>query len=176
MLKPGSLMGGGGPEKAPAGLGEQEKNLHAQAALCIACGQYSEAFLALSRLAAQKPHPAVFFNLALCQLKAGAFTEAQQSLEKALAALHPLPDKPEPKEGPFKALAALEAQNQAYAGPMPPELAAWPQLAKVRAMRLLIDVYAASEQWSEVLRLAQALGGNYANVEAAVALARARQA
>lgn len=180
MLKPGSLMGGGA-EKAPASLGEQDKSLLVQAALNLACGQYSEAFLLLSRLAEQKPHPAVFFNLALCHFKGAAGPDAlpgaQKCLEKALAAVQALPEPPEPPElraAAFKALAAAETQGEAYAGPMQPGLLAWPQLAKIRILRLLIDVYAASGQWSEVTRLAQALGGGkYANVEAA--LARARQ-
>lgn len=168
---------GGGAEKAPAPLGENEKTLHLQAALCLACGQHSEAFLLLSRLAAQKPQAAVFFNLALCHLKGGALPDAQKSLEKALAAAQALPEPPEPAElraAAFKTLAAAEAQSQAYAGPMPLELAAWPQLLKIRILRLLIDVCAASAQWREVTRLAAALGGGkYANVEAALARAKA---
>lgn len=175
MLKPGSLMSGAS-DKTPPTFGEQDKNLHLQATLCLTCGQNSEAFLILSRLAENKAHPVLFFNLALCHFRAEVWVEAQKCLEKALAQLPPVPETPVSQNSTFSILAVEEAQSQAYGNPMQMELLTWPMLAKLRMLRLLIDIYALSGQWREVLQLAPALEpGNYKNVAAAMAKARAQQ-
>lgn len=178
MLKSGNLMGGG-PKASPE-LSDKDRALFLQACLCFSAGQRSEAFLYFSRLSAAFEHPALLFNLALCQTAAGAWAEAQAALEKALR-LIPAPGAPSPalsRGGVFKALQELEAgpEGADYLAPMSLELAGLPELARVRALRLLIDVYAASGQWAEVLRLAGGLGREYSNVKSAVERARQEMA
>lgn len=178
MLKSGNLMGNG-PKASPS-LSDKDRALFVQACVCFNAGQRSEAFLYFSRLGAGLEHPALLFNLALCHVAAGAWAEAQAALEKALR-LIPSPGgsaSPLNRSGVFRALQDLEAGPDGvdYLAPMSLDLVDLPDLARVRAQRLLIDVYSASGQWAELLRMAGSLGREYANVKAATERAKQEMA
>ena len=178
MLKSGNLMGGT-PKTSPP-LSAQDELLFTQASICFSTGQKGEAFIYFSRLGAGREHPAVLYNLALCHFKAGTgqdtLTEAQKCLEKTLALLPAAtqePAQPVMQSATFKSMLVHEAKTCSYQAPMSLELAKSPEMARIRVLRLLIDVYAASGQWSEVIRLSGSFGGTeYLNVTAAVVQAR----
>ena len=136
----------------------------------ISHGRYAEAYTLLSRV--NNVNVPTLYNIALCCIFAGEYTEALIKIDKAISMggfqlTNPLADR-------GRVMSAIEArqnEDHTHTTPISQEyIEAFPDRVRDNLLRLKIDCHALLGQWGEVIRTASPIiNKNFKNVENALA-------
>lgn len=163
---PNTPNAGGG---APLANSTNPKEKFTTAYGLFTAGYIADSYMIFKELINNK-HPAVHFNLALCQVNVGEYGEAVQNLEKAQSFLkNSGPERPKADET-YSKLMRLQAENDSQLYPMKFELPIlYPKITEDTILRLMADAYAEIGDNGKVENIAASLSGKgYANVERAL--------
>ncbi|MDR3205917.1 MAG: hypothetical protein LBT41_02300 [Candidatus Methanoplasma sp.] len=150
------------------GLGEPEKALFNLGLSLLKTGAAAQGYGIFKGLSAANPHPAVFFNLALCQIEAGDRQGAAASLERALA-LTGQGGRADASDSVYDRLRSSEKAGDGYRSPFHSELPSLlPKYAKECIRRCLVDVYSEMGLADKARAAGASLEPGFANVARAL--------
>ncbi|MDR3282406.1 MAG: CDC27 family protein [Candidatus Methanoplasma sp.] len=149
-------------------LGEREKASFNLGLALIKTGATAQGYRIFKNLSLAVQHPAVFFNLALCQVDAEAYQVAAASLENALSLIGQGAGTP-PADSVYDDLRLSEKTGDGYRSPFRLELPSLlPMYAKECIRRCLVDVYSELGLVDKARATAASLEPGFANVSCAL--------
>lgn len=136
-------------------------------------GSVADSYMIFKELLTTK-EPSVYVNVALCQMKVGAFNDALQNLDAALSMLNKTTQDPLRTDETYSKLIRLQAATDGHLEPMKLDLPSqYPKIAEEIILRIIADVCAETGNRERVERIAASLSGKgYSNIERALAKVR----